>query len=115
MPSYILLLRDDPKQFTSLSPDEMQRVIQKYSQWARSIGATGRAITGEKLRDESGRVLRREGSTLRVLDGPFVETKEVVGGFFRIDAADYEEAVRLSRECPQLEYGSVEVREIETM
>ena len=113
MPKFMLLLREDPNQFREFSPQDMERVIQKYREWAGSIGKAGHAISGEKLADDGGRVLRRSGNDVRVLDGPFSETKEVIGGFFTIDAADYDEAVRLARGCPQLDHGSVEVRVIE--
>jgi hypothetical protein len=47
------------------------------------------------------------------VDGPFAEAKEVIGGYFVIQAADYAEAVRLSTECPHLRYGGrIELREI---
>ena len=59
-------------------------------------------------------VVRRYYGKLTITDGPFSETKEVVGGYWMIDAADYDEAIELSRDCPHIEYGaSLEVREVE--
>ena len=54
----------------------------------------------------------RDGRTL-ITDGPFAETKEALGGFYLIEAADLDEAIGLARECPGARWGSIEVRPIE--
>lgn len=112
MPSYMLLLYDGPPSL-DFSPDEMQKIIEKYSAWRDGLARSGKLVSSDKLVDGEGRVVRRENGQVRVLDGPFSETKEVIGGYFAIEAADYDEAVAISRECPHLEYGTVEVREID--
>ena len=48
-----------------------------------------------------------------VTDGPYTETRELVGGYFAYDADSFEQAVELARECPVLPFGPVEIREIE--
>ena len=49
-----------------------------------------------------------------MLDGPYSETKEVIGGYFAVRAADYDEAVKICEDCPHLEYaGTIEIREID--
>ena len=74
----------------------------------------GKLAGGLKLKDEGGRRMTRNGDGVRVVDGPFAEAKEVVGGFFLIEAADYDEAVEISRSCPHLVYGqSIELREVD--
>jgi hypothetical protein len=51
-----------------------------------------------------------------VLDGPFSETKEIIGGYFAIQAEDYDEAVSLAGECPHLDYGGlIELREVDVL
>ena len=51
---------------------------------------------------------------VRVVDGPYAEAKEVVGGYFLIEAADYDEAVEISKGCPHLKYGGrIELRQID--
>ncbi len=112
MPAYMLLLYDDPANF-EFSPDEMQKIIEKYSAWRDGLVRSGKLLSSDKLVDGEGRVVRRDDGRVRVLDGPFSETKEVIGGYFAIEAADYDEAVAVCRECPHLEYGTVEVRRID--
>jgi hypothetical protein len=48
-----------------------------------------------------------------VTDGPYVETREVLGGFFHLVAESFDQAVELARDCPHLEYGTIEIREVE--
>ena len=55
---------------------------------------------GEKLAEEGGKVVSARRSRVTIVDGPYSETKEVVGGYFLVQAADYAEAVELARDCP---------------
>jgi hypothetical protein len=63
--------------------------------------------------DGEGRVLQKQNGKLSVIDGPFAEAKEVLGGFFVIEAANYDEAVEAAKTCPHMEFGTIEVRQIE--
>ncbi len=63
---------------------------------------------------------RRQGAAgtdkVSVVDGPFAETKEVIGGYFILEAKDYAEAAELSKSCPHLAFGGkIELRQIESM
>jgi hypothetical protein len=80
MPRYILLLHDAPDAYASLSPEQMQQVIQKYIAWGEKLRASGVLEGGQKLTDEPGRVMRTRNGQIRVTDGPYSETKEVLGG-----------------------------------
>jgi hypothetical protein len=111
MPQYLLLLRDDPSQFSDLSPEEMQKVLQRYGDWRRSL--QNRIIGGHKLKDGEGRVMRSENNKPIVTDGPFAEAKEVMGGVFILEAADYNQAVEVAKTCPHMDFGTIEVRQIE--
>jgi hypothetical protein len=116
MPDYMLVLRDDRADFAGITPEEMQRIIEKYRAWAGSLRESGRLVGSDKLVDGAGRVMRRGKAPLRVTDGPFAEGKEIFGGFFTVRAGSYEEACKLAEGCPHLDYGgSVEVREIAVM
>lgn len=118
MPNYILVLYDDaesPGAYTRMSAEEMQRVVEKYAAWSSRLAQEGRLRGGEKLRDGSGRVMRPGSGGVSVQDGPFSETREVIGGYFLIEARDYEEMVEICRTCPHLEHGTIEIREIEPM
>ena len=111
MRRYYLFLRDNPKVFANLSPSDFQAIVERYSKWRKTNSK--RVKGGQKLKDGEGRLLRGQGDALKMADGPFVEAKEVLGGFFVIEARNYESAVKIARTCPHLEFGSVEIREEE--
>ncbi len=115
MPQFILLLHEDPNS-NQPSPSEIQAVIAEYQAWSRRIGEAGQLIGGEKLHDEGGRVLSLQGGEVVVVDGPYAESKEVIGGYFLIEADSYDEAVEISRGCPHLRPGRrIELRQIEVL
>lgn len=113
MPNYLLLLHEDPAAFEQVSPEQMQAIIQKYTDWKRRMENAGVLTRGEKLQDGTGRVLRRTSDQTSITDGPYTESKEVIGGLFEIQAESYEKAVEAASGCPHLEYGAIEIREIE--
>lgn len=116
MAKYMLLLHDDPATFAAMSPEEMQKVIEKYVAWGTKLRESGFMLAGDKLTDEPGRVLRNKNGQVRVTDGPYSETKEVLGGYYLIEAASYDEAVERARDCPHLGYGgTIEVRQVDEM
>jgi hypothetical protein len=113
MPQYILLLHECVMNPPDLSPEQIQAIIQRYIEWRKKVSATGRRIEGHKLRDGEGRLLRGKVGAPAVTDGPYAEAKEIIGGLFTFEARDYEEAVALASDCPHLEFGPIEIREVE--
>ncbi len=118
MAQFLLLLRDNPEHYTSLSPAEMQRIIGEYRAWAEGLRTRNQLHNSNKLTDDSGKVVHHDGTGVTLKDGPYAETKEVVGGYFLIEAADYAAAVDIARSCPHVRpgaRGSIEVRQIHEM
>ena len=113
MARYILLLHEAASQDAELSPEEMQKVIQEYVAWSKKIQAEGHHLGGEKLGNEGGRWIQRDDEAIRVVDGPYTEAKEVISGFFMIQADDYDQAVEIAQECPHMNHGWIEVRAID--
>ena len=91
------------------SPAQMEQMYAKFHAWkakfAKNIADMGGRLGG-------GKIVTSESAT----DGPFVEAKEVIGGFMIVEAGSLEEAIEVARECPGVVMpgSSVEVREIET-
>jgi len=111
----MLILHDSPTHHSDASPEEMQAIVGEYIAWRNAIEAKGQLVGGEKLGDEGGRVLKLSGNDVHITDGPFAEAKEVVGGFFMIQAGNYDEATEISKGCPHLKYGErIELREIDS-
>lgn len=114
MESYLLLLHGRDK-YAPLSPEEIQAVFTRYKTWSQKLRDAGRILGSNKLEDGSGRVLRSTSGKLHITDGPFTETKDVLGGYFLVSAASFEDAVELCRDCPHLDFGAIEVRRIQAM
>jgi hypothetical protein len=108
MATFMLLLKGG--EFSGYSPEDAQKILEDYMGWSQKLRAQGKYKGGDELKD-GGRVLSVKDG--RVVDGPFTETKEVVGGYFLIEEPNVEAAIATAKDCPHLKYkGSVEVREI---
>jgi hypothetical protein len=116
MPKYVLLLHDATDAFAKFSPEQMQQVVKKYVAWGNRLRKAGVLKGGEKLADNPGKVLRGRNGKVRVTDGPYSETKELLGGYYIIATDSYERAVELVSDSPHFEYGgTMEIRQIDTM
>lgn len=96
------------------SPEQAQQQMQKWSNWLKELGAQGHLKDPGQPLDRSGRLVK--GSQKTVTDGPFAETKDVIGGYTLVLANDIDQAAELSKGCPIFEYdGAVEVRPVMKM
>ena len=92
------------------SPEQMQNNMNEWFGWINDLKSNGLYVSGEAL-FPAGKTVK--GKDAVVTDGPFAESKEVVGGYFIVKAADIEEASELAKRSPDLPYGgSVQVREV---
>jgi hypothetical protein len=116
MPKFMLVLRDDPSTFKTYGPGDMQRVLEKYGAWTARMAQEGRLVRGNKLQDQGGRTMRKTGGRVVTKDGPFVETKEIVSGFYIITADSYDHVASLCADHPVFSHdGLLEIREIDFM
>jgi len=93
------------------SPEQMQQMMQKWMAWMKDLGANGHLKDRGQPLERAGKLV--QGKQKTVTDGPFVEAKDVVGGYTLIEAEDLSEAVELSKGCPIFEVdGAVEVRPV---
>jgi hypothetical protein len=114
MAKFMMILHETPNQeYRNLSPEQIQRTIEKYRAWAGKLAAAGKLSGGMKLAEEGGKWVTMEKSRIAVVDGPYSETKEIVGGYFVCEAADYAEAVDLVRDCPHVAHGRIEIRQVD--
>lgn len=108
---YLLLFRGADWD-RSMSPDQVQHVMDKVMAWFDSVEASSKG--GHPLL-EGGRVVSGKNGH-SVVDGPFAESKDAVGGYILIEAGSYDEALALARTNPALEYGlTIEIRQIATI
>ena len=105
---YLLLYRSN-EWYKALSQEDLQVVIQQNKAWIDRLTAQGNAKPGHALERKGATVLGNNGQL--VSDGPFAESKEVIGGYLLLDVETIEEAIAIAQSSPTLPYGtSIEVR-----
>lgn len=107
---FILLFRNTgPETFEHLSADQKQQLVTRWNAWFDGLLSTGKAVEGQPLEDET-RVVSGAGGA-RVIDGPFPEAKEAVGGYVKLMVSGLAEATEIAQRHPALAHGMViEVR-----
>ena len=110
---YQLLIAGDENARGDVSADEDAATLDEYGEWVKTMADRGVLQGGERLRPTSDAttVRVRNGETLST-DGPFMETKEQLGGYFLVDCKDLDEAIEVAAKLPGARSGSVEVRPI---
>ena len=109
--SYLLLIAEPVNQRAERSESEGRVLYDRMSEFAAGLKERGLLIASESLTRSSVRVKNRDGQT-SLVDGPFAEAKEMIGGFFMLDCATKEEAVEIASACPAAQWCDVEVRKI---
>lgn len=107
MAQYLLLLRSDSAVWDNLSPEEMQRTVEKYVAWRNRP-----FVVGSNRLEMTGRLMQKKDGKIGVTDGPFSESREVLGGYYAIEAKDFDEAVTLTMDHPHTDFGTIEIREV---
>lgn len=109
---YMLLFRNSgPENYQHLSPDERQKLITRWNDWFETLVAQGKATEGQPLEMETRLVSGNAGA--RIVDGPFAEAKEAIGGYVKLLVRDLEEATEIARRHPGLEFGlRIEIRQL---
>jgi hypothetical protein len=111
MSRFVLLIRGGGEMPRHYSPEQVQQALQMYFAWSDQLRAEGRYHDADELKGGGRTVRMRDGQA--VVDGPYVETKEAIGGYYIIEATDEAEAAEIAKGCPVLRHGGlVEVREI---
>ena len=113
MTKYMFILGGADLDKRSGNPALAAQMFDRYMKWVTSLRQSDRAVTSHKLLDQTGVRLTIRGG--QVVEGPFMETKEAVGGIFVVEADSLEEATAMARQCPvlDLQNGYVEVRVVE--
>ncbi len=114
---YLMLICADEQLYDGVSEEENASRMAAWGQYAGELSTAGKMRGGERLSPASSATTVRVKDGERLLsDGPFAETKEQLGGYFIVEAADLDEAISWASKLPHLPYGgSVEVRPIVDM
>jgi hypothetical protein len=110
---YLLLLYDDVAATAAMTPDELRAIVDEHVAYARMLRERGVHVLSEPLSGpEEARTIHFDGPGPVVTDGPYLETKEALGGIYVIDCASLDEAVALASEAPRSPGLVAEVRPI---
>jgi hypothetical protein len=114
MKNYLITIFNTPEseqEWADMTPEQMQAGLAKYMAYSEKLKNGNHMITGEGL-SMNGNVLKAGSNGVEVTDGPYILAKELIGGFFFIQAESLAEATALAKDCPAIEHGAtVEVRE----
>ncbi|HTA31128.1 MAG TPA: YciI family protein [Candidatus Cybelea sp.] len=107
---YMLIFRGTDW-YKGLSAEETQKVTDQWMAWFKGLSDEGKVIAGNPLEAEGRIVSGKSGKV--VADGPFLEAKEAIGGYFLLQVESMDDAVAIAKQCPGLPHGVlVEVRQL---
>ena len=113
MKDYLLLFRGG-LDFTKASPEQLQEAMTNWKNWIEELSKKGIYSGGQRLTRSDTAIVK--GSARQVMDGPFTEGKEIVGGYVGIKAENLQQAIEITKGCPIFNFdGNVEIREVAKM
>lgn len=113
---YLFLIYIDEKQLEGLPKSELDALMEETLAYNEMLQQSGHFISTAGLKPaQTATTLRTRKGKVSITDGPFAETKEVLGGFYVIEARDLNEAIQLASKSPSLRAGSVEVRPVDEL
>lgn len=110
---YMLLIYGEEAMWEGLAPEKVSEVMGAYFAYTEALAKSGKLKAGDELQPiATAKTVSRLGGKHSVVDGPFAETKEQLGGYYLIEADSIEDALDWAAKCPGAEYGRIEVRPV---
>ena len=110
---YLCLIYENEKAWESMPPAESEAIMNEYFSFTEDIRKSGKYVAGEALQPTpTATTVRVRNGKVSTTDGPYVETKEQLGGFYLIEAKDLNEALQVAARIPSARYGGIEVRPV---
>jgi hypothetical protein len=109
--AYMLLVIEPPGQRSTRTDAEGREVYARMVRFSEQLKQRGLLTMSQSLKTDAARVKVRE-EAVTIMDGPFAETKEVMGGILLLTCKTREEAIAIARECPAAQWATIEVREL---
>ncbi|SMH51295.1 YciI family protein [Mesorhizobium australicum] len=110
---YMLLIHVDETKMPKVPTNETYQMAAAYNAYTEALKKAGVLLAGERLKPSgTAAAVRVRDERTEVLDGPFADTKEQLGGYYLIEAPDMDSAVQWAARCPGSSTGTVEVREV---
>ena len=110
---YLLLIHDDEAHWGNMPEDERDAMYREYMKFTEDVQSRGILLGANQLQPSStATVVHVEDGKTLTTDGPFAETKEVLGGYYLIDVDTFDEALEWAAKIPSARYGHIEVRPV---
>lgn len=110
---YLLTLYADESRFNNMTPEQQQQGMAAYMAYTQALQAAGVFRGSNRLRPSgTATTLRTTNGKVQVLDGPYIDSKEELGGYYLIDVPDLDAALSWAGKCPGVGHGVVEIRAV---
>lgn len=107
----MILIYNDERAWAALAPAEREREVGAYMAYTEALIAAGKFVGGSELQPTpTAKSVRVTAAGTSVTDGPYVDTKEQLGGYYLLEVASMAEALEWAAKCPGARHGGVEVR-----
>jgi len=113
---YLLMLYSNENGWSQMTPDEQQQGVAAYGAYTQALKAAGVLVGSNRLQNSTtATTVRVADGKSQVLDGPYVDSKEQLAGYYLIDAPDLDAALAWAARCPGANHGTIEVRPVWSM
>ena len=113
---YMLMVYANEGGFATLNKEQAEQALGAYSAYSEALRKSGAMVASDRLQPTSAATtVRVANGKTQVLNGPYAETKEQLGGYFLIEAPDLDAAIAWAARCPGSSHGAVEVRPVRAM
>jgi hypothetical protein len=113
---YLLMIYGNEAAEQKATPADNQQILAAYGAYTQALQAAGVMVGGERLRPTAAATtVRLAGGKTSVLNGPYADTREQLGGYYMIDVPDLDAAISWAARCPGAAHGAVEVRPVWAM
>ena len=110
---YMLLIYGEESAWANLTPDQLSAEMGAYMAYTQDLQKAGVYISGHELQPvATAKTVNVAGGRQKVVDGPFAETKETLGGYYFIETETQDQAIAWAAKCPGARYGRIEVRPV---
>jgi hypothetical protein len=110
---YLCLIYENEQEWASVSEEQGNAIMHEYYAFTDAYRKSGHVLAGDALQPtQTATTVRVRNGKLSTTDGPFAETREQLGGYYLIEAADLNEAIQIAAKIPAARNGSIEVRPI---
>lgn len=113
---YLCIAFQDPEKLDAYSDDEFGQIMERVQLYLDDLQIHGNLVDASRLQPpDSGAVVQVRGRQMTITDGPFIESREQIAGYYLIEANDLNDAIRIAARSPSAQLGTVEVRPLKEL